>query len=145
MISAIQRSFAVGGLAALAALGAASAFAGNREEARVLTATQVLEEMQKMPDQFAPDWLLARAYGIAVIPNVIKVGFFAGGRRGQGLLSVRDQSGRWSDPVFVSLTGGSFGWQAGVQSTDIILVFTTRSSVDGITGIAGYRPRPWTS
>jgi lipid-binding SYLF domain-containing protein len=112
---------------------AAQAFAGNREEARVLTATQVLEEMQKMPDQFAPDWLLARAYGIAVIPNVIKVGFMLGGRRGQGLLAVRDQSGRWSNPVFVSLTGGSFGWQAGVQSTDIILVFTSKASIDGIS------------
>ncbi len=113
---------------------ATQAMAGNREEARVLTATQVLEEMQKMPDQFAPDWLLSRAYGIAVIPNVIKVGFVAGGRRGQGLLAVRDQSGRWSNPAFVSLTGGSFGWQAGVQSTDIILVFTTRGSIDGISG-----------
>ena len=134
MISAIQRSLVVAGFAALAALVSATASAGNREEARVLTATQVLEEMQKMPDQFAPDWLLARAYGIAVIPNVIKVGFFAGGRRGQGLLAVRDQSGRWSNPAFVSLTGGSFGWQAGVQSTDIILVFTSRASIDGITG-----------
>jgi lipid-binding SYLF domain-containing protein len=133
MHSVLRRTALVAILAALTSFYAASALAGNREEARVLTATQVLQEMQQMPDQFAPDWLLARAYGIAVIPNVIKVGFVAGGRRGQGLLTVRDQSGRWSNPAFVSLTGGSFGWQAGVQSTDIILVFTTRASVDGIS------------
>jgi lipid-binding SYLF domain-containing protein len=120
-------------LAVTASLYADSALAGNREEARVLTATQVLEEMQQMPDQFAPDWLLERAYGIAVIPNVIKVGFALAGRYGQGLLVVRDQSGRWSNPVFVALTGGSFGWQVGVQSTDIILVFTTRAGIDGIS------------
>jgi lipid-binding SYLF domain-containing protein len=112
---------------------AAQALAGNREEARVLTATQVLEEMQKMPDQFAPDWLLARAYGIAVIPDVWKAGFVAGARRGQGLLVVRDAAGRWSNPAFVSLTGGSFGWQIGVQKIDIILVFTSKASVDGIS------------
>jgi lipid-binding SYLF domain-containing protein len=133
MIAVLRRATLVATFAIVASLNAASAFAGNREEARVLTATQVLEDMQKMPDQFAPDWLLARAYGIAVIPNVIKVGFVAGGRHGQGLLVVRDQTGRWSNPAFVALTGGSFGWQAGVQSTDIILVFTTRASVDGIS------------
>ena len=133
MTALLRRSRLVAALTFATSLLATPAFAGNREEARVLTATQVLEEMQKMPDQFAPDWLLARAYGIAVVPNVIKVGFVAGGRRGQGLLVVRDQAGHWSNPAFVSLTGGSFGWQAGVQSTDIILVFTSRASVDGIS------------
>lgn len=129
----VRRATIAATLTLCGAFSSLNAFGGNREEARVLTATQVLQEMQGMPDQFAPDWLLARAYGIAVIPNVIKVGFGLGGRRGQGLLAVRDTSGKWSNPVFVSLTGGSFGWQAGVQSTDIILVFTTRASVDGIS------------
>jgi lipid-binding SYLF domain-containing protein len=129
----VRRTVLAAAFTLLGTFNAMNALAGNREEARVLTATQVVEEMQRMPDQFAPDWLLARAYGIAVIPNVIKVGFIGAGRRGQGLLVVRDQSGKWSNPAFVSLTGGSFGWQVGVQSTDIILVFTTRNSVDGIT------------
>ena len=128
-----RRSSVVAVLAVSAALFAGAALAGNREEARVLTATQVLEEMQSMPDQFAPDWLLARAYGIAVIPDVWKAGFVAGARRGQGLLVVRDATGKWSNPAFVSLTGGSFGWQVGVQKIDIILVFTTKASVDGIS------------
>ena len=76
-------------------------------------------------DQAIPDRLLERAYGIAVIPDLTKVAFFAGGRRGQGVLVVRDKQGSFTDPVFVTMTGGSFGWQWGVQSADIVLVFTT--------------------
>jgi len=105
-----------------------------REEGHLLMATQVLEELSATPDTFIPDRLLERAYAIAVVPDVTKVAFIAGGRRGQGVLVVRDKSGRFSNPVFVALTGGSFGWQAGVQSTDIVLVFTTRAGVEGITG-----------
>jgi lipid-binding SYLF domain-containing protein len=133
MHNILRRSSAAAATAVCALLLGPVASAGNREEARVLTATQVLEDMQRMPDQFAPDWLLARAYGIAVIPDVWKAGFVAGARRGQGLLVVRDATGRWSNPAFVSLTGGSFGWQVGVQKIDIILVFTTKASVDGIS------------
>lgn len=110
-----------------------SPLAQDREEARLLVATQVLEEMNAMPDQAVPDWLLARAHGIAVIPDVVKVGLVFGGRRGKGVLVVRDSKGRWSNPVFVTLTGGSVGWQAGVQSTDVILVFTSAAGIEGIT------------
>ena len=116
----------------LAANGAA--LAGAREEARLLVATQVLEDTQSMPDGAIPDWLLQRAQGIAIMPAVIKVGLGVGGRGGAGVLTVRDSQGRWSDPVFVRLFGGSFGWQAGLEESDIILVFTTRRSVEGVTG-----------
>jgi lipid-binding SYLF domain-containing protein len=80
-----------------------------------------------------PPALLARAYAVAVIPNVVKIGFGLGARRGKGLLVVRRENGTWSNPAFVTLTGGSFGWQIGAQSTDIILVFKTREGVDGIS------------
>jgi lipid-binding SYLF domain-containing protein len=123
-----------------AALGAGPAFvtlanAGAREEGRLLTATEVLEEVEGMPDQRLPDTLLSRAYGIAVIPDVTKVAFIFGGRHGNGVLVVRDKlNSPWSNPVFVSLTGGSWGFQAGAQSSDIILVFTTKTGVEGIAG-----------
>jgi lipid-binding SYLF domain-containing protein len=119
-------------VAALAVAPAAQA--GVREEARIAEATTVLEQMQAMPDQRIPDWLLQRAQGIAIIPNVIKVGLGIGGRGGKGLLVVRRADGSWSNPSFITLAGGSFGWQAGVQASDIVLVFTTRKSVEGITG-----------
>jgi lipid-binding SYLF domain-containing protein len=109
--------------------------AGAREEGRLLTATEVLEEVQAMPDQRLPDALLTHAYGIAVIPDVTKVAFIFGGRHGNGVLVVRDKlNSPWSNPVFVSLTGGSWGFQAGAQSSDIILVFTTKTGIEGIAG-----------
>jgi len=111
-----------------------SALAGVREDNRVSLATQVLEETQQMRDQSIPSWLLQRAEGIAILPNVVKVGFIFGGRGGKGILSVRDAQGHWSNPIFLTLAGGSWGFQAGIQSSDIILIFTTRRSIEGITG-----------
>jgi lipid-binding SYLF domain-containing protein len=111
------------------------AHAGAREEGRLLTATEVLEEVQGMPDQRIPDALLSRAYGIAVIPDVTKIAFIFGGRHGNGVLVVRDTlTSPWSNPTFVSLTGGSWGLQVGAQSSDIILVFTTKTGIEGIAG-----------
>jgi lipid-binding SYLF domain-containing protein len=122
-------------LAGVALAAAASAVhAQAREEGRLLVASQVLEELSSGRDEVIPDRLLERAYGIAVIPDLTKVAFFAGGRRGHGVLVVRDREGRFTSPVFVTMTGGSFGWQWGVQSTDIVLVFTTPRGIEGISG-----------
>jgi lipid-binding SYLF domain-containing protein len=124
-------------LAALATLTLANfASAGAaREEGRLLTATEVLEDIQRMPDQRIPDALLSHAYGIAVIPDVTKIAFIFGGRHGNGVISVRDTlNSPWSNPAFIALTGGSWGLQVGAQSSDIILVFTTKSGAEGIAG-----------
>ena len=120
-----------------AATGAAGvtqpAFASAREEARLIEASGVLEELHGQRDTLIPDRLMSRAYGIAVIPNVVKIAVGVGGRHGSGAMVVRDANGRFSDPIMVSITGGNVGWQIGVQSTDIVLVFTTRKSIEGIT------------
>jgi lipid-binding SYLF domain-containing protein len=116
------------------ASAAVSAHAQAREEGRLLVAGQVLKELRGARDQAIPDRLLERAYGIAVIPDLTKVAFFVGGRRGHGVLVVRDKQGRFSNPVFVTLTGGSFGWQWGVQSADLVLVFVTPKGIEGISG-----------
>ncbi len=113
---------------------ASTSVAGERQDARLLTATKVLDESLQMPEQNIPTWLLERAYAVAVVPSVIKVGLGIGGRRGKGVMVVRRDSGSWSNPVFVNLTGGSFGFQVGVQSTDVVLVFTSRQSIEGIVG-----------
>jgi lipid-binding SYLF domain-containing protein len=115
-------------------LGTPPAWSQAREEGRLLMASQVLEELRSGKDQYIPDRLLERAYAIAVIPDMTKIAFFAGGRRGHGVMVVRDKDGRFTSPSFITMTGGSFGWQWGVQSTDIMLVFTTRRGVEGITG-----------
>src|SRR6185437_2660463 len=116
------------------AFTAVAAHAQALEEGRLLLATQVLNDIRDSRDQGIPDRLLERAYGIAVIPEFTKVAFFLGGERGHGVLVVRDASGHFSGPIFVTLTGGSFGFQWGVQKTDLVLVFTSRKGVEGITG-----------
>jgi lipid-binding SYLF domain-containing protein len=118
-------------LAALLLAGPASA--GERETAIVEKSLKVLTEVQAMPDLQVPDWLLQRAEGIAVLPEVVKAGAFFGGRGGTGVLLVRHRDGSWSNPLFIGLGAGSIGWQFGVQAADVVLVFTTRRSIEGIT------------
>ncbi len=101
-------------------------------ELTVQSADQVLQEVMAIPGRAIPHALMAQARGVAIIPNVIKIGFVAGVRRGHGVVVVRDADGEWSLPQFVTLTGGSVGWQAGVQGSDVVLVFMTQQSVTGL-------------
>ncbi len=92
----------------------------------------VLNEALSSPLNRIPAAMLADCHGVAIVPNVIKGGFIVGVRHGKGLLFIRDAAGTWHAPVFITLTGGNIGWQAGVQSSDIVLVFKTPRSVEGI-------------
>ena len=105
-----------------------------REEGRLLAATEVLDEVRAQRDSAIPDRLLDRAYGIVVVPSVTKLAFIGGGRWGKGAMVVRDKDGRFTSPVFVTLAGASVGWQWGGTSTDIVLVFTSKAGIEGITG-----------
>ena len=67
---------------------------------------------------------------MAIIPHVVKAGFVIGGRGGHGIVFARERDGRWGDPVFVNIGGASVGFQAGVESTDVVLVFRNRKSLD---------------
>jgi len=104
----------------------------KKEIGKIDDAIEVLEQMEQIPEKTIPPALLSNAGGIAIIPRVIKAGFIIGGRYGTGVLLVRDKEGRWSDPTFISLTGGSIGWQIGVESIDIILVFKSMRSIENI-------------
>ena len=106
--------------------------ATSNEEKRVGDAADVLEQLLRIPEKTVPPALLSRAYAVAVIPNVMKAAFGLGVRRGKGIIVVRQDDDSWSNPAFVKITGGSVGWQVGAQSTDIILVFKSRKSVEGI-------------
>ncbi len=119
-------------LSLLALVLTSTSDAATREEKRVADASDVIDQLLRIPEKSIPPTLLARAYAVAVIPNVVKAAFGLGARRGKGILVVRQGDSSWSNPAFVTLTGGSFGWQIGAQSTDIILVFKTRKGVDDI-------------
>lgn len=98
---------------------------------KLTQATEVLREIQAIPEKGIPPQLFRNAYGIAIIPGMLKAGFIGGIRYGTGVLSV-NRGGRWSNPVFISMGGGSFGLQIGAQSTDIILIFKTARGIDKI-------------
>lgn len=99
------------------------------EQAR--DAIAVLDSLAEIAEEGIPPQLFENAYGIAVVPGLMEAGFILGGQYGQGLLSVR-RNGVWTLPTFITVTGGSIGLQAGVQSIDLVLVFKTRRSVEGI-------------
>jgi lipid-binding SYLF domain-containing protein len=100
------------------------------EGVRAANAADVFAEIMEAPDEGIPDALLKKAYGIAVIPHVVKGAFGLGGRYGKGLVAQRNADGGWGTPLFIQIGGGSFGLQLGIEATDVIMVFTNR---DGIT------------
>jgi SH3 domain-containing YSC84-like protein 1 len=121
------------GLAAIAAgLSPQAAGAQTPEIAVVEAATGVLQEIMQAPGNQIPQFLLDDAHGIAIVPGVVKLGFVVGVRHGRGVVLVRDEMGQWQPPTFITISGGSFGWQIGVQATDLILVFRTQRSVRGL-------------
>jgi lipid-binding SYLF domain-containing protein len=111
------------------------AFAAQAEDpplVRADNAVRVLNEVMQAPDKSIPRDLLRDARAIAVIPDMVKAGFIFGGRRGEGLISVKSADGTWSNPSFITMTGGSVGFQIGVSSTHVVLVFRTQRGVDSI-------------
>jgi len=120
------------GLALAASLASTAALAGPQEDARAQNAVRVLTDIQAIPESAIPDKLFDEARAVLVVPDAIKAGLVIGGRRGHGLLSIKAVDGTWSNPAFVTLTGGSIGLQAGVQSADIVLVFRSDRGLESI-------------
>jgi lipid-binding SYLF domain-containing protein len=86
----------------------------------------------KIINEFPQQGFLDDAKAIAVFPNLRKVAFILGGRWGRGLMTKRDIDGRWLPPSYIELTGGNFGFQVGLEGTDLVLVFTSQQAVDSI-------------
>lgn len=105
----------------------AVAFAADMQKLvdRINAAHAVLHELMDTPDKGIPDDIAAKATCVAVIPSLKKGAFVVGGDYGQGVLSCRTAHG-WSAPVFIQITGASFGLQVGGQATDLVLVATNR-------------------
>jgi len=106
----------------------ASATEVSKETERIHSSITVLKEFSKMKESIPHD-LIAEYKGIVIIPRLINAGLGIGGKRGKGVAMVKLDDGRWSDPVFVTLTGGSIGAQIGVQSVDLILVFRHKGAL----------------
>jgi lipid-binding SYLF domain-containing protein len=130
----MQRLTALFALALTLLLGTTPALADDKTDARLNNARTVFESFVGLSEQAVPGWMLERAYGIVVVPDVFEMAVMGGGRGGRGVMSVRNPDGTWSNPVFLTLFGGSFGFQVGMQMTDVVLVLMSRKSVEGISG-----------
>jgi lipid-binding SYLF domain-containing protein len=91
---------------------------------RVQTASTVLEQIMSAPDHAIPDGILSGAKCIAIVPSMLKASFVFGANYGKGVATCRTDHG-WSAPVFFKVTGGSFGFQAGGQASDLVLIIRT--------------------
>jgi lipid-binding SYLF domain-containing protein len=117
------------GVAAL--LGASIAFgsSASKDDAKVLNhATAVLTEIRNAPDHGIPEGVWNKAQCVVVIPGMKKAGFIVGGEFGDGMLSCR-RGNAWGPPVFMQLAKGSAGLQAGISSTDLVLLVMNPTGV----------------
>jgi lipid-binding SYLF domain-containing protein len=116
-------------LAATSFVAALPSAAETSDSDRLVRSSEVLLKFTAEDEKSIPASLLERAHGIAVIPSLIRAGFFIGGRRGRGVITVRKTNGEWSAPAFITLTGGNFGLQFGAEWADVVLVFENEQSV----------------
>jgi lipid-binding SYLF domain-containing protein len=105
---------------------------GTQIKGEIWNAVEVLEDLLALPEDGIPPALLRNAHGLVVIPSMIKLGWMIGGRHGSGVMLVKKEDGSWSQPIFVSLTGASFGFQFGAQSSDVVLAFKKDKSIRNI-------------
>jgi len=104
-------------------LMAASAFGQLKKSdiEKLNDAANVLNEIKSAPDRGIPDSIWNKAHCVVVIPGLTKAAFIVGGEHGSGVMSCR-HGNTWGPPVFMEMTKGSAGLQAGVSSTDLVLV-----------------------
>lgn len=99
------------------------------ESDRAKKAGTVLAEIMGAPDKGLPQDLLAKSHAIAIIPHVVKGAFIVGGRYGKGLIARRNEDGSWTAPAFITIGGGSVGFQIGGSATDLVLVFANEDGL----------------
>ena len=111
-------------LASFLGLAGTFAFAGSAREdtvERLDKSVDVLHSIMSTPDKGIPEEVLTGAKCMLIVPNLIKGGFIFGGKHGRGVASCRTSSG-WSAPAFVSIGGGSWGLQIGVEGVDLVML-----------------------
>ena len=128
-----MKALAIALVTAVAIGRATSVLAQSDEADRIREAGVILGEIMAAPDKSIPASVLERAEAVAVFPSTIKGAFIVGAQRGKGILSVRDRTkGEWSPPAFLTITGGSIGFQIGGQAADIVLVVTNRRGLENL-------------
>jgi len=111
-------------LALLATSAWAQSGARSADIERVQTASTILTQIMEAPDKGIPDSIMSGAKCIAIVPSMLKISFIFGANYGKGIATCRTTSG-WSAPTFFRMEGGSFGFQAGGQASDLVLIIRT--------------------
>lgn len=106
-------------------------FAQQKQEQKMDEAIRVLKDFAKMKESIPHD-LFEMSEGVIIVPKMINAGFVLAGKRGRGVAMVKNEDGSWSNPVFITITGGGIGFQAGVQSIDLVLIFKHRETLENI-------------
>jgi lipid-binding SYLF domain-containing protein len=91
---------------------------------RLDASAKVLNEIMATPDKAIPDEVMSDAKCVAVIPSMVKIAVGFGGSHGKGVATCRTESGSWSAPAPITITGGSWGLQLGGQAVDLVMVVT---------------------
>src|SRR5258706_5486036 len=116
----------------IAPLSGGEAAAARPEAAdRLNDSAKVLNELMGAPDTEIPQSILSNARCVAVVPDMVKGGFIIGGRHGRGVVTCRTANG-WSAPAFMTISGGSWGAQIGVEKVDLVLLFMNDKGVQSL-------------
>ncbi len=116
----------------IAPLSGGEAAAARPEAAdRLNDSAKVLNELMGAPDTEIPQSILSKARCVAVVPDMVKGGFIIGGRHGRGVVTCRTANG-WSAPAFMTISGGSWGAQIGVEKVDLVLLFMNDKGVQSL-------------
>jgi SH3 domain-containing YSC84-like protein 1 len=128
-----MRAVAVIGAVTIAiGMGATTATAADisqKATERVKEAAMTLREIHGVPDKDIPQELWEKAECVIVVPSLKKAAFIVGGEYGKGLMSCR-HNGAWSAPVFMEMQKGSFGFQVGAESVDLVLLVMNPDGVN---------------
>jgi lipid-binding SYLF domain-containing protein len=125
------RRLVVASLFALS-LGATQVRADPPETVTLEKAIEVLRANAAIPLKAISPAVLREAKGVAIIPHVLKAGLLFDHEFGHGVMVLRSPDGSWSDPIFVTIEGGGVGVEVGVESTDLVLVFKSPSSLERV-------------
>lgn len=117
---------------ALLLLGGRLTASPTDEIRRVQESMDGLDKLTAAPDKGIPRKLLAEANAIIVIPDMVKGGFIVGAKHGRGVLSTKLANGSFSNPAFVTMSGGNIGWQIGVESIDLVFLVMNHDGVNDL-------------
>jgi len=119
-----MKKISVASLLLIATAAWAQSGARSADIERVQSATTILSQIMEAPDRGIPDSIMSGAKCIAIVPSMMKVSFIFGANYGKGVATCRTATG-WSAPAFFRVEGGSFGFQAGGQASDLVLIIRT--------------------